>query len=109
MLGLLDDIANAIGYAGAYLLEFTGGDIFNKVSHNGSVLGLKVTDLSADSPNLCKVIGLHSVSFPSFGNLLHGVGLGAHGDVDVVLHRDAEDLVDEPGVFEPGVQAGNPR
>ena len=29
--------------------------------------------------------------------------------VNVVLHRDAEDLVDEPSVFEPGVQAGNPR
>ena len=25
------------------------------------------------------------------------------------IFGDAEDLVDEPSVFEPGVQAGNPR
>ena len=60
-LGLLNDVANAVGYACAYLLKLTGGDIFDEVVHDCSVLGLKFTDLSADSKNLCKVIGLHSL------------------------------------------------
>ena len=49
------------------------------------------------------------ISIQRFFHSVHGVCLGLFGDVDVVLHRDAEDLVDEPSVFEPDVQAGNPR
>ena len=84
-LGLLNDVAYAVGYTGAYLLEFAGGDIFDEVVHDCSVLGLKFTDLSADSKNLCKVIGLLFLFFPGGGDFCHSVGLGAGGDVDVGL------------------------
>ena len=85
-LGLLNDVANAVGYACAYLLKFTGGDIFDEVVNDCPVFAFKFTDLSADSKNLCKVIGLHPLFFPGCGDLGHGVGLGAGGDVDVGFH-----------------------
>ena len=37
----------------------------------------KFTDLSADSKNLCKVIGLYSIFFPRRSDLCHGVGIGS--------------------------------
>jgi hypothetical protein len=74
---LLNDVAYAVGYTGAYLLQFTGSDIFDEVVHDCSILGFKFTELSADSKNLYKVIGLLLLFFPGCGDLGHGVGLGA--------------------------------
>lgn len=56
-----------------------GGDIFDEIVHDCSVFAFKFTDLSADSKNLCKVIGLLFLFFPGCGDFGHGVGLGAGG------------------------------
>lgn len=49
-LGLLNDVAYAVSYTGAYLLEFAGGDIFDEVVYDCSVLGFKFTDLNRIYP-----------------------------------------------------------
>ena len=53
--------------------EFTGGDIFDDIVHNHSILGSKFTDLSADFTNLCKVIGQLFLFIPRSGPVIPGL------------------------------------